>query len=121
MTGYGRASTKIQIGSCNVEIRSLNSRNLDIKFSGLSLSAELEQKIRSLLSEKIQRGSVKVFIDFDNHDAERFKSFDEDIKHWSDYDYIIINKNLEVCFRQIETIIKTNKTSHFPSYNSAIL
>ena len=77
MTGYGRASTKIQIGSCNVEIRSLNSRNLDIKFSGLSLSAELEQKIRSLLSEKIQRGSVKVFIDFDNHDAERFKSFDE--------------------------------------------
>ena len=44
MTGYGRASTKIQIGSCNIEIRSLNSRNLDIKFSGLSLSAELEQK-----------------------------------------------------------------------------
>tara|TARA_B110000003_G_scaffold13703_1_gene13574 strand:- start:428 stop:1288 length:861 start_codon:yes stop_codon:yes gene_type:complete len=77
MTGYGRASTKIQIGSCNVEIRSLNSRNLDIKFSGLSLSAELEQKIRSLLSEQIQRGSVKIFIDFDNHDAERFKSFDE--------------------------------------------
>ena len=48
---------------------------------------------------------------------KRFKSFDEDIKHWSDYDYIIINKNLEVCFRQIETIIKTNKTSHFPSYS----
>ena len=77
MTGYGRASTKIQIGSCNIEIRSLNSRNLDIKFSGLSLSAELEQKIRTLLSEQIQRGSVKIFIDFDNHDAERFKSFDE--------------------------------------------
>ncbi len=77
MTGYGRASTKIQIGSCNIEIRSLNSRNLDIKFSGLSLSAELEQKIRTLLSEQIQRGSVKIFIDFDNHDAEKFKSFDE--------------------------------------------
>ena len=29
---------------------------------------------------------------------KRFKSFDEDIKHWSDYDFIIINKNLEVCF-----------------------
>ena len=62
MTGYGRASTKIQIGSCNIEIRSLNSRNLDIKFSGLSLSAELEQKIRSLLSEQIQRGSVKILL-----------------------------------------------------------
>ena len=39
----------------------------------------------------------------------RFKSFDEDIKHWKDYDYIIINKNLEVCFKQIEKIITTEK------------
>jgi len=40
---------------------------------------------------------------------KRFNSFDEDIKHWKDYDYIVINKNLEVCFKQIETIIKVNK------------
>ena len=39
----------------------------------------------------------------------RFKSFDEDVKHWNDYDYIIINKNLETCFRQIEEIIDINK------------
>jgi uncharacterized protein (TIGR00255 family) len=78
MTGYGRASTKIQIGSCNIEIRSLNSRNLDIKFTGLSLSAELEQKIRSLVSKQIQRGSVKVFIELDSNDNEKAKSFDEE-------------------------------------------
>ena len=41
---------------------------------------------------------------------KRFNSFDEDIKHWSDYDYIIINKNLEVCFNQIEKIIEEKKT-----------
>ena len=40
---------------------------------------------------------------------KRFHSFDEDIKHWNDYDYIIINKNLEVCFKQIENIIVNNK------------
>ena len=40
---------------------------------------------------------------------KRFKSFDEDIKHWKDYDYIIINKNLDNCFKQIENIILTNK------------
>ena len=39
----------------------------------------------------------------------RFKSFDEDVKHWNDYDYIIINKNLDTCFRQIEEIIEINK------------
>ena len=40
---------------------------------------------------------------------KRFKSFDEDTKYWNDYDYIIINKNLEVCFKQIENIIQNQK------------
>ena len=40
---------------------------------------------------------------------KRFNSFDKDVKHWRDYDYIIINKNLDTCFRQIENIIKNNK------------
>ena len=40
---------------------------------------------------------------------KRFEAFDEDIKHWNDYDYIIINKNLDVCFKQIENIIKLYK------------
>ena len=40
---------------------------------------------------------------------KRFDSFDENIKHWKDYDYIVINKNLEVCFKQIESIILNKK------------
>ncbi len=40
---------------------------------------------------------------------KRFNSFDEDIKHWNDYDYILINKNLEICFKQIENIINNHK------------
>ena len=40
----------------------------------------------------------------------RFKSFDDDIKHWNDYDYVLINKNLEACFKQIEEIIKVSKS-----------
>ena len=40
---------------------------------------------------------------------KRFDSFNEDVKHWSDYDYIIINKNLDTCFKQIENIIKSHK------------
>ena len=41
---------------------------------------------------------------------KRFKSFDEDIIHWSDYDYVIINKSLDNCFKQIENIIKSHKS-----------
>ena len=40
---------------------------------------------------------------------DRFKSFDEDVKHWNDYDYVIINQNLEACFKQIENIIENQK------------
>ena len=46
----------------------------------------------------------------------RFKSFDEDVKHWKDYDYIIINKNLEVCFNQIEKIITSYKNNLSSSF-----
>tara|TARA_E500000178_G_scaffold331427_1_gene364314 strand:+ start:1908 stop:2498 length:591 start_codon:yes stop_codon:yes gene_type:complete len=41
---------------------------------------------------------------------ERFNSYAEDIKHWNDYDYIVINENLDVCFKQIENIILSKKT-----------
>ncbi len=40
---------------------------------------------------------------------KRYKSFDEDIKHWNDYDYVLINDNLENCYKQIEKIIISNK------------
>ena len=39
----------------------------------------------------------------------RLKSFDNDITHWHDYDYVLINDNLELCFSQIEKIIHLNK------------
>jgi guanylate kinase len=46
-----------------------------------------------------------------NEIEKRFKSFDDDIKHWKDYDYILINKNLETCFKQIENIILKEKNN----------
>ena len=48
---------------------------------------------------------------------KRFKAFDDDIKHWNDYDYIIINDNLEVCFKQIEEIIKNQKKNLSTFFN----
>ena len=42
---------------------------------------------------------------------KRFNAYEEDIKHWSDYDYIIINKNLDICFKQIENIISTQQNN----------
>ena len=45
----------------------------------------------------------------------RFKAFDDDIKHWKDYDYVLINKNLENCYKQIENIILSYKKKFIKS------
>ena len=52
---------------------------------------------------------------------KRFEAFDEDIKHWNDYDYILINDSLESCFKQIEIIIQNNKNDFQRSISSVIL
>ena len=36
---------------------------------------------------------------------ERMKQFDKDVLHWKDYDYVIINNDLEVCYKQISHYI----------------
>ena len=41
--------------------------------------------------------------------TKRLDSFDNDVTHWKEYDYIVINDNLENCFKQIENIINLSK------------
>ena len=43
----------------------------------------------------------------------RFKAYDKDVQHWKDYDYIVINENIETCYKQIENIISINKNKSF--------
>ncbi|MAW16966.1 MAG: guanylate kinase [Pelagibacteraceae bacterium] len=49
----------------------------------------------------------------------RFKAFDKDIKYWSDYDYIIINENLENCYKQIEKIISLHKSNFTDNFQKS--
>lgn len=77
MTGFGFATIDKQSENINLEIKSLNSRNLDIRFSGLNISAEFEQKIKKIISDVIERGSVKVSIVLDENNVEKSLKFDE--------------------------------------------
>jgi len=43
--------------------------------------------------------------------SKRLKAYDDDIFHWSDYDHVIINDNLDHCFSQIEKIITEAKNN----------
>ena len=59
--------------------------------------------------DELKKRLIKRNQNTSNEVEKRFKSFDDDVKHWKDYDYVIINKNLDVCFKQIEKIIAINK------------
>jgi len=65
------------------------------------LITENKDELRNRLIKRNQNTKKEV--------EKRLNSFEEDVKHWNDYDYIIINKNLEVCFKQIENIIISKK------------
>ena len=74
-------------------------RNLNIIKIYLITNSKSELKKRLLKRDQNTKEEVE----------KRFNSFDEDIKHWNDYDYILINKNLEACFKQVEQIILNHK------------
>ena len=77
------------------------SKFKNLKIIKIFLITENKEELKKRLTKRNQ--NTKEEID------KRFKAFDEDIKHWKDYDYIVINKNLDNCFKQIENIILTNK------------
>ena len=48
---------------------------------------------------------------------ERMKQFDKDILHWKDYDYVIINNELEICYDQISNYIDCEISKKKSTYN----
>tara|TARA_B100001142_G_scaffold330093_1_gene396137 strand:+ start:1302 stop:2159 length:858 start_codon:yes stop_codon:yes gene_type:complete len=62
MTGYGKAEIKLENINISIEIKSLNSKQLDSKVKISSIYREKEVIIRRLLSEKLQRGKIELSI-----------------------------------------------------------
>ena len=77
------------------------SKYKNLKLIKIYLITENKEELKKRLINRNQNTEKEV--------EKRFNSFDEDIKHWSDYDYILINKNLDNCFKQIEEIILSKK------------
>ena len=40
---------------------------------------------------------------------ERMKKFNEEVSHWNEYDYVVVNDDLEICYNDILDIIKSEK------------
>ena len=52
---------------------------------------------------------------------ERMKQFDKDILHWENYDYVVINDNLQGCFNQICDLIESEINNSNNEYNKELV
>ena len=48
---------------------------------------------------------------------KRMKQFNEDINHWKNYDFVVINDNLENCYNQIIKYINIKIDNLKNTYN----
>ena len=58
MTGYGKSVIQLPTKKISIEIKSLNSKNLDLNTRMPSLYREKELEVRKLIASKLERGKV---------------------------------------------------------------
>ena len=52
---------------------------------------------------------------------ERMEVFSKDIQHWKNYDYVVINDNLQDCFNQICNLIESETNNSANDYNKELI
>ena len=62
MTGYGKAEVSIEKANVIIEIKSLNSKQIDINVKMSSLYRDKEINLRSAVAEKLKRGKIELSI-----------------------------------------------------------
>ena len=70
MTGYGKSNMAKNLREYQIEIKSVNHRYLDISIKMPRSLSYLEEEIKKMISTKLTRGKVDVFITFNNNSLE---------------------------------------------------
>ena len=106
-------------GTSKNSVNKLHQENYDVVF-------DIDWQGTIQLSKFKELNLIKIFIlppdkdelkkrlinrnqDNDKIVKKRLKQYENDVQHWSDYDYVVINNDLESCFSQIEKIITNHK------------
>tara|TARA_A100001015_G_scaffold205997_1_gene230341 strand:- start:3786 stop:4418 length:633 start_codon:yes stop_codon:yes gene_type:complete len=116
---YGTTKTNIL-----EELNKGNNVIFDIDWQGTNqiISQKLKNKLLTFFILPPSR--EELFKRLSNRDMkdkliaeERMKQFDKDVLHWKDYDYVIINNDLEVCYKQISDYIDCEINKKKSNYN----
>ena len=77
------------------------SQHKELKLTKIFILPPSKEELKNRL---IQRNQDKLEIV-----SERLKSYENDLIHQKDYDFVVVNDNLEICFKKVEEIIISEK------------
>ena len=72
---------------------------------------------RKVLFERLSNRDMKD----KNIVEERMKQFDQDILHWKNYDFVVINDELEKCYYEITNFLKSSINGTSKTYNKKFI
>ena len=70
MTGFGKSEVTIGHLHINIEIRSLNSKFLDLTLKIPTVFKEIDSLLRSLLKNELKRGKVELSIHYEKNKSK---------------------------------------------------
>ena len=74
MTGYGKSEALLENGKLTVEFRSVNGKNADINIKTSLLPKDKEMGVRKKIADKLQRGTIDMFLAWEPNAAEGAKA-----------------------------------------------
>ena len=72
---------------------------------------------RKVLFERLSNRDMKD----KNIVEQRMKQFDQDILHWKNYDFVVINDELEKCYYEITNLLKSAINNTFKKYDKKFI
>lgn len=112
MTGFGKATLQLNGKKITVEIKSLNSRNLDISARIPSEYKEKEMEIRQLLAQELVRGKISFNIFLEINGVDNGVKINSELVHKYIEELKAIDSNaqtnyLEIAMKLPETVSAT--------------
>ena len=71
---------------------------------------------RKVLIERLSNRDMK-----DKNIVERMKQFDQDILRWKNYDFVVINDELEKCYYEITNLLKSSINNPCETYDKIFI
>ena len=88
----------------------IKNKNLDYKLISFFILPPSKEILFNRLSNRDMRDKLIA--------EERMKQFERDVLHWINYDYVVVNDNVETCFIKIKNLIDAEINNGSKDYDA---